>query len=154
MKVVELSEEDVKHIGEARLVLEIIISKLVMFYGADADFVQLHKIAEECKEGIQAQELYERVSSDCKFHLDLAKLSNNEILVSFMQKILMYCGIVQADEYREREKAERQSEIHDRIVDALLERDKKGVNQILVSGLMDFYHLDRELIAMIFSQKE
>lgn len=112
------------------------------------------KLPEECKEGIQAQELYERVSSDCKFHLDLAKLSNNEILVSFMQKILMYCGIVQADEYREREKAERQSEIHDRIVDALLERDKKGVNQILVSGLMDFYHLDRELIAMIFSQKE
>lgn len=151
VRVIEMSDDDIKHLGEARLVLELIISKLVMYHGSNAEFVQLQRVEEESKEGIKSDSLYEKVNSDSKFLLELARLSNNEVLVSFMKKILMFCSLVQIDKFADIGVAERQEKNHEALIQALIKRDMKAVNESLVKGLVDFYNIDKEVIFMIFS---
>ncbi|MDO4270157.1 MAG: GntR family transcriptional regulator [Eubacteriales bacterium] len=135
--------DTVRDIGMLRISLDSIAFKLAMLYGNHADFLRLYEIADKCRAGMEANDQFNRRTEDCNFHLELAKISHNKLLVKYhtelylrMQFILLYHTDAVVN-------TKRHVEQHFEIVSALMNHDEALGLEILTDHLSSFYLLDQ-----------
>ncbi|WP_312811616.1 GntR family transcriptional regulator [Sedimentibacter sp.] len=147
-EVKQYNESDIKKIGELRLSQDILSCQLAIRNGSNSDFSQLKEIAEKCRISAEKGDIYERISLDSQFHLEIAKIGRNDLLIESQEKLYMKIHIVQISKYTNIEDSINQISKHSEIVDALFDRDDKRVKNLLCQHLEDFFNIDQEIINM------
>ncbi len=137
------SDEEVKEIGMMRLVMDVAAIKLALLYGSQADFLNLRQIAKECHAALISKDDRNRIRLDCDFHLLLAKIGKNNLLVKFhnelylrVQFTILHHSSKQADLYTEHINQ------HLEIAEALIEHNEETAIELIKSHIISFYDLD------------
>ena len=96
-EVVTFSENDKQQIGIVRLNQDIFSAKLAIQNGSNADFLNLSRIADECEQYAKEDDMYMRITTDCRFHLMLAEIGKKPgayiVSADFVSKNLPAAGV-------------------------------------------------------------
>ena len=142
VEVISFDEQSLVNIGVMRLALEQTSIRLAVYRGSNEDFNQLYEIAAACNEAAQAGKVSERIHLDTKFHLALAQIGNNPLLVRYLTQLLRQVELIQSTRYVDASDAVIQISDHYPIVDALVARDEKKALEISSRSIIEYYHLD------------
>ena len=145
VEVISFGEQSLVNIGVMRLALEQTSIRLAVYRGGNEDFNQLYEIAAACNEAAQAGKVSERIHLDTKFHLALAQIGNNPLLVRYLTQLLRQVELIQSTRYVDASDAVIQISDHYPIVDALVARDEKKALEISSRSIIEYYHLDTQL---------
>ena len=145
VEVISFDEQSLVNIGVMRLALEQTSIRLAVYRGSNEDFNQLYEIAAACNEAAQAGKVSERIHLDTKFHLALAQIGNNPLLVRYLTQLLRQVELIQSTRYVDASDAVIQISDHYLIVDALVARDEKKALEISSRSIIEYYHLDAQL---------
>lgn len=145
VEVISFDEQSLVNIGVMRLALEQTSIRLAVYRGSNEDFNQLYEIAAACNEAAQAGKVSERIHLDTKFHLALAQIGNNPLLVRYLTQLLRQVELIQSTRYVDASDAVIQISDHYPIVDALVARDEKKALEISSRAIIEYYHLDTQL---------
>ena len=145
VEVISFDEQSLVNIGVMRLALEQTPIRLAVYRGSNEDFNQLYEIAAACNEAAQAGKVSERIHLDTKFHLALAQIGNNPLLVRYLTQLLRQVELIQSTRYVDASDAVIQISDHYPIVDALVARDEKKALEISSRSIIEYYHLDTQL---------
>ena len=145
VEVISFDEQSLVNIGVMRLALEQTSIRLAVYRGSNEDFNQLYEIAAACNEAAQAGKVSERIHLDTKFHLALAQIGNNPLLVRYLTQLLRQVELIQSTRYVDASDAVIQISDHYPIVDALVARDEKKALEISSRSIIEYYHLDAQL---------
>ena len=145
VEVISFDEQSLVNIGVMRLALEQTSIRLAVYRGSNEDFNQLYEIAAACNEAAQAGKVSERIHLDTKFHLALAQIGNNPLLVRYLTQLLRQVELIQSTRYVDASDAVIQISDHYPIVDALVARDEKKALEISSRSIIEYYHLDTQL---------
>ena len=63
--------------------------RLAALYGSRADFLRLLDIAEKCAAALQEGDESAQLQYDCDFHLELARIAGNALLVKFQKELYL-----------------------------------------------------------------
>lgn len=135
------TDDDIAEIGTLRVALDTMAIKLAGLYGSRADFLRLSEIAAGCTAAFEAGDGMQRRALDADFHLELARIAGNELLLKYqkelylrVQFILLHHPNAVADEIRHTQQ-------HTEIAEALMNRDESRAIAIIVDHLTSFYDL-------------
>lgn len=141
-QVAVYSKEDIRDIGTLRLSLDDMAVRLAMLYGSRADFLALQKLAADCERGMRTGDDHLRRTADCDFHLLLAKISRNALLLQFqteMYKRVNFILLTQRDVVVNRSIHVRE---HFDLIDAISRHDQQRAHAIITHHLVSFYDLE------------
>lgn len=140
--VASYSRQDIHDIGTLRLSLDDMAVRLAMLYGSQSDFLALKKLATDCERGMLTGDDHLRRTADCDFHLLLAKISRNALLLQFqteMYKRVNFILLTQRDVVVNRSIHVRE---HFDLIDAIAQHDAKRAHAIITHHLVSFYDLE------------
>lgn len=131
----------IRDIGILRIALDTMAIKLAAMFGSKADYLRLKRIALDCSEASSegASTLRRRYDSD--FHMELARMSGNELLVKFQKELYVRLQFVILHHPNPMEVEIRHLRQHIEIADALMERDEKTALAAILDHLTTFYNL-------------
>ncbi|HHX37039.1 MAG TPA: GntR family transcriptional regulator, partial [Clostridiaceae bacterium] len=86
-QVSEFTDRDIQEVGYMRLTLDEMAVRMAMRFGNFSDFDRLETIAKECLEAFERNDRVKRIKLDAQFHLALASLSGNALLLKFQEEI-------------------------------------------------------------------
>ena len=152
-EVAQYDENSVKKIAELRLAQDILSCQLAIRNGSNSDFSVLEDLAEKCRINAEKGNVYERIYFDCMFHLEIAKIGGNQLLIENQEKLYMKVHIIQISRYTTIEDSIRQISTHEEIIDALYERNHSRIKVLMCEHLEDFYNIDKEIINMYINLK-
>jgi DNA-binding GntR family transcriptional regulator len=138
-------KEALAQLGMLRLHLDILSAKLSIHYGSNSDFLQMKKIATECREAEARGRHLDAIGFDADFHVFLAKTGKNKFLHDIQSSIWLRIRYVLAHEENSDLKYSRRIELHFDIVDALMERDEKKTLDLIKRHILDKYALMEDL---------
>lgn len=141
-EVITITGEDVHDLGMIRLNHDILAGKLAIYNGSNADFQRLTDIAEKCDEYGEKKDIYNRIIFDSHFHNELAVIAGNQILIRFQKELYQRTCLYQAIKYSEPEFRDEQMSRHNKILQALLERDEEAYLNATREHLISFYDLE------------
>lgn len=147
-EVAYYDEEAVKQIGVLRLSQDILSCQLAIRYGSDADFSELESLAQKCEDGAKRGNIYERIKFDSDFHLKIAEIGRNELLIQNQKRLYLMIHLIQISKYTNVQDSISQIREHRDIIDALYSRDLKKVKLAVCKHLQSFYDIDKEIIEM------
>ena len=149
-QVAEYTPQKICELGALRLTLEQLAVKLAYFYGSQAEFLNLQQIAQKCLDAYDQGNTFERQKLDCDFHLELTRISKNELLLDIHHQLYTRVLFIQVHYtnpvYDTREQATEQLEI----ANALLDRDLDKALKTVKNHLYSFYILDQHLPESFF----
>lgn len=150
-QVAELRPEAVRDIGMLRISLDSLAVKLAMLYGSHSDFMRLERIAARCAEGSQTNDDQLRRTADCDFHLELARISGNDLLLRFQQELYLRVNFILL--YREDQVVNEQAHItqHFELVRALSDHDERAALRLISEHLCSFYNLTAQYPTAVFT---
>lgn len=140
-KVAEYSADAIRDIGVLRIALDSMAVKLAILYGSQADFLNLRQIAQNCLEALQAGNHSLRRRYDSDFHMELAKISRNELLMKFQKELYIRVQFIILHHPNPVDDEKRSLNQHFAIVDALRDHDEQTAMAIIVDHLTSFYDL-------------
>ncbi|QGU96066.1 GntR family transcriptional regulator [Clostridium bovifaecis] len=147
-EVAYYDEEAVKQIGVLRLSQDLLSCQLAITNGSNADFALLNQLAEKCEIGARSGNIYERIAFDLEFHLQIAQIGANKLLIQNQKKLYMLIHLIQISKYTSVQDSIAQIENHRDIINALYNRDFKAIKVIICKHLQSFYDIDQEIIDM------
>lgn len=140
-QVREYSDSAIAEIGTLRVALDTMAIKLASLYGSRANFLNLAEIAEQCADALEHNDGVERRRLDCDFHMELARISGNNLLIKFqkelylrVQYIILHHPHAVVDELHHIRQ-------HYEIAEALMNQDEKKATEIILDHLTSFYNL-------------
>ncbi|MBS4959895.1 MAG: GntR family transcriptional regulator [Clostridiales bacterium] len=145
-EVAHYDQDSIREIGALRLSQDMLSAQLALHYGSNADFVYLRSLADKCEEGARIGNIYDRIRLDCEFHLGIAHIGGNQLLVKFQQELYQRIHLIQISKYSGIEDSLMQIQHHHAIVDALTARDFDKTKKIICNHLQNFFDIDRALI--------
>lgn len=125
----------IKELMETRLVLEPSLAKLAAINATDEEIEELAKYCIKTNAYT--------VNDGVKFHMQVAKLSKNRILYTLLSSIteeIEAQRFMYIDKYRKAENLDKSLEEHKRIYEALKNRDKELIYELL------YNHISKEII--------
>lgn len=143
-EVMVFSQEDVRHMGEMRVALEMMAVKLALYHGSMADFNKLAKLADACDEALQSGDVVRRIETDAQFHLALTKCTRNELLYKFQRELCLRIQLIQVNSTFTEEEDSQLVEYHRQLVKYLKERDLERIYTLIEEHFFQFYKLDQE----------
>ena len=126
----ELRVNEIAQVLEARRLLEPQVAQLAALYGTEADFEAMERTIALQREA-RADHL-RSLQLDLRFHLQMARASRNDTVVSLMRTVLRQLEIARDMALHAEGEAELAIAIHERTLAALRKRDAK-----LVARAMD-----------------
>jgi Transcriptional regulators len=153
-EVVSFSEKDRNEIGIVRLNQDVFSAKLAIQNGSNADFLSLSNIADECEKYAKEGDRYMRVTTDCRFHLMLAKIGKNQVHASFQQILYQKICLLQAANYVDVEDSLIKISHHKQIIEGLMKRDSGITIRAIVEHMKKFYNLEESEYAFMLSYFE
>lgn len=150
-EVAYYNNDIVKKIGELRLSQDLLSCQLAIRNGSNSDFRILKELAEMCELNAKKGNIYERISFDTKFHLQIAKIGGNELLIHNQEKLYMKIHLIQISRYTNIEDSIEQIGKHKEIIESLYDRDYERIKKLVCLHLEEFYEIDQEIIDMYLS---
>ncbi len=147
-EVAYYDEDAVRQIGLVRLSQDLLSCQLAIKYGSNADFTLLSQLAEKCEMGAKSGNIYDRIAFDSEFHLQIAKIGRNGLLVKNQEKLYLMIHLIQISKYTGVEDSIAQIGNHRDIIDALYDRDFQKIKVAVCMHLQSFYNIDQEIIDM------
>lgn len=135
------SNEDIAEIGTLRIALDTMAIKLAALYGSRADFLRLEELAQACTDAFEKGESDQRRAFDSQFHLELANIAGNELLIKYQKELylrvqfilLHHPNIIEDEIYHIKQ--------HHEIAQALLNGKEQTALAVVVEHLTSFYNL-------------
>lgn len=150
-KVAEYGPEDVKDIGILRISLDLIAIKLAALYGSQADFLRLRQIGQSIIDAHKAGEVAKRMEYDSDFHLELARISGNLLLLKFQTELYMRVQFIMLHHPNPVENEKRHLQQHLEISEALADNDVEKATALIIDHLASFYNLREKYPADFFN---
>lgn len=144
-QVAKYSSDTIRDIGMLRISLDSMAIKLAMLYGNQSEFMELRKIAETCETGMLTGDDAMRRTADCDFHLGLARISGNRLLLQFQTELYLRVNFVLLHQPNIVVNKQRHIRQHYEIVDALAAHDEQGALRIITDHLFSFYDLSAKV---------
>lgn len=145
-EVAYYDEEAVKQIGVVRLSQDLLSCQLAIRNGSNADFDMLRQLAEKCEIAAKKGNVYERIAFDSEFHLQIAQIGGNKLLIQNQKKLYLLIHLIQISKYTGVKDSITQIKHHKDIIDALYNRDSGSIKVIVCKHLQSFYDIDQEII--------
>lgn len=140
-EVVTIDDKLIKDLGTVRITMDTLAALLAIDHGSNSDFMELKRIADNCREAAVRGDINERIKLDSSFHTELTEISGNPILVKMQKELYLKVSLVQVIKYKDIEDSIKRVEGHYKIIDALLKRDTNAVIQSIQEHLGRFYSL-------------
>lgn len=141
VQVKEYTEEEVIDIGALRLAMDTLSVRLASLFGSRADFLQLDEIATECEEAARNGDSKRRRELDCKFHMMLAQISGNTLLIKFQKELYLRIQYIMLCHPNPIEREEEHIHQHHQIAQALIDNNTSEALELIRSHLTSFYNL-------------
>lgn len=148
-KVSEYTETTIRDIGMLRIVLDTTAVKLAGMFSSKADCLRLKSIAQKCIDAMMAGDKKQRWHYDAEFHMELARMSRNEILIKFQTELYLRVRFIMIHHINPEESEQRHLQQHLDLADALMEHDDAKAREIILDQLTSFYNL-REMFPPTF----
>lgn len=126
---VELSRTEVSNILEARRMLEPRVAQLAALRATDADFEAMDKTIELQREkGISLERF---IQLDIRFHVAIARATQNETVVGLMRSLLRRLEIARRHAKLDRRPPSDAVDVHVRTMQAIMSGDPDAVEQVM-----------------------
>ena len=145
------SADTIKDIGTIRVALDTLAIKLAMLYGSQADYLELEKLAKECERGMQTKDEYLQHTADSKFHLHLAKISQNNLLYQFQNDLYLRVNFILLTHHDTVTNYAIHVQDHFDLIQAILRRDENHARKLITRHLMSYYNLEEVYPPHFFS---
>ena len=145
-EVTSFSEEMIHHIGYVRLTLDILSAQLAIHYGSDADFQNLHRLAELCEKAFATGDLYSAIVADRNFHLGITAISKNDVLLSYEQATYLRLHLLQLQFSVLLHSHVKRYNFHTRLLDALSRRDSADISIAIAERYKEVYGLESKIV--------
>ena len=152
-EVIRFDEKSIKDLGILRINLDIIAAQLAIHNGSNNDFLNLRKIAEQCKEAYEKKDLEKRVKYDCDFHLFLTEITKNQFLIDIQKRLYLKIQLLQLS-VLEYDVEACNIDIHLEVVNKLLERSTTDVIKLLIKHLSSFYGINNNDFKILMLNQE
>ncbi|MCQ5130083.1 GntR family transcriptional regulator [Butyricicoccus faecihominis] len=149
-QVAKYTSDTIRDIGMLRISLDSMAIKLAMLYGNQSEFMELRGIAETCEQGMLTNNDALRRTADCDFHLALARISGNRLLLQFQTELYLRVNFVLLQQPNIVVNKQRHIRQHFQIVDALAAHDEEGALRIITEHLFSFYDLSAKVPERFF----
>jgi DNA-binding GntR family transcriptional regulator len=144
-EVITFDEDYIRQLGQTRIAIDMMLTKLAVYYGSNADFNHLRQLAEICTEATKTEDYILRTKSDQDFHMELANISRNQLLIKFQSNLALPVALLVMWKYIKTDKEYEESLAHQKLTDALMARDEKLAVKIATDHLISFYSMDTVL---------
>lgn len=145
-EVTYFTPEMTKHLGTIRMAQDILSGHLAIYYGSDAEFAQLQKLADVCEAAAQSGDLYGRVTADRNFHLKIAEIGKNEILLRYQQEVYLRVHLIQLQYTSLEDDTDKRISCHANIIQALTSRDETLYINTICMRCQEMYGLDPKIV--------
>lgn len=153
VQVKEYSPEDIIEIGTLRLALDTLSVKLASLFGSRADFLRLDEIAAECEKASQRGDFKLRNELDCKFHMTLAEISGNNLLIKFQKELYLRIQYIMLCYPNSVEREIDHVTQHHLIAEALINNNVTEALIIISDHLTSFYNLSSKYPSDFFRSR-
>jgi DNA-binding GntR family transcriptional regulator len=141
-EVVTYDDEYIRHVGELRIAIDQMAIKLAIHYGSNADFLKLSQFADQCSQAAKEGNLAERIKADIEFHMELARISQNQLIQKVQKELSLQIEFILACKYINVDDSFMKSQAHYEIIDALIARDEERAVRTAAKHLVEFYSFD------------
>lgn len=152
-KVSIYSPEMICEIGTLRLFMDQLAIKLALLFGSHADFLKLQQLAQKCIGAYNTDDIFTRRSLDSDFHMELARISKNNLLVDIHNSLYLKVLFIQLYYINPSCDMHEQVVQHMELSNALLSHDAKAAFEIGKNHLISFYNLNEFFPQSFFSDK-
>jgi len=144
-------EEAVRQIGTVRLSQDLLSCSLAIQYGTPEQFAQLESLAKQCEFGAKSGNIYNRIAYDSAFHLGIAQIGGNDLLIQNQKKTYLLVHLIQISKYTGVEDSLKQISHHKEIVDSLCARDYSRACRTVIAHLKDYFKIDPAVAGTMLS---
>ena len=137
----EYTTEEIVEVGTLRVSLDVMAVKLAALYGSRADYLQLLEIAEKCTQAFEQGNDAEKRRLDGEFHLKLAEISGNELLMKFQKELCLKVQFIMLHHPNSVENELGHLREHYGLAEALMDHDEEKALKIIIAHLTSFYGL-------------
>ena len=142
--VAKYSEEEISQIGVARLGLDIMSANLALHYGSNAEMYELLRLCDLQEKAVKEKNDNLRREIDCMFHLEISKISKNEILIEMQKNLYLKVRHILSSHDIDRPNRYASIDMHRMIVNALLARDRERTLQCVKDHLFTYYNFSEK----------
>lgn len=140
-EVKNYSEREIREIGTLRVTFDTTAVRLAALYGSRADFLRLMTIAEKCAAALEAGSESEQLQFDCDFHLELARIAGNDLLIKFQKELYLRVQYIMLTHPNYVADQIRHARQHFEIAEALIDSKESTAMDIIVTHLTESYGL-------------
>ena len=140
-------EDAISEIGAVRLSQDILAIRLAIRHGSYQDFLDMQQLITECEDCARAGDIPGFIKADMEFHMAIAELSHNQILIDNQNRLYQITRLVQASRYLDPEKSLQDVRHHRDILRGLITRDFKLACNALCDHLQDYYLIDPSVVS-------
>ena len=141
-------EDAVSKIGAVRLSQDILAARLAIRYGSYQDFLDMQQKVTECEDCAREGDIPGFIKADAEFHMAIAELSRNQILIDNQNRLYQITRLVQASRYLDPEKSLQDVRHHRDILKGLITRDFKLACDSICDHLQDYYLIDPQVVSV------
>jgi DNA-binding GntR family transcriptional regulator len=152
-KVAEYDFDSIRDIGVMRIALDSMSIKLAALFGSQADFLKLRQIALDCVEAAEAGDYAKRLRLDSDFHMELASISKNDLLLKFHKELYLRVQFIFLHHPNSGDNESRSLRHHVEIADALMRHDEKEALALITEHLTSFYRLHEQFPDGFFTKE-
>ncbi len=149
-KVAEYSEDSIRDIGILRIALDTMAVKLAAMFSSRADCLRLKDIGQECLDAMKAGNKKMRWFHDSEFHMELATMSRNELLVKFQKELYLRVRFIMLHHPNPVENEKLHLRQHLDVAEALMNHDDRLAQDIITDHLTSFYNLREKYPSSFF----
>nr|WP_326183817.1 GntR family transcriptional regulator [uncultured Oscillibacter sp.] len=139
------SDQEVSEIGTIRLSQDILAAQLASYYGSAAEFNHLSQLADTCEQATIQGDIYGRIHTDSEFHLAIAQISRNSMLIKQQYALYQQIHLIQISKYTDVERSLIQIHLHRPLVQAIRLGDLQQIRSLSCQHIKDFFQLDSYL---------
>lgn len=138
--VKKYTEEEIAQIGVARLGLDIMSANLAIHYGSNAEMYELLRLCDQQQQAVDEGNDNMRREIDCRFHLEISKISKNSILIDMQKGLYLRVRHILSSNDIDRQDRYASVNIHRAIANAMLVRDREKTLQLVKEHLFEYYN--------------
>ncbi len=152
VQVKSYSDDEIVEIGFLRLAMDTLSVKLASLFGSRADFLKLDEIAAKCEEASLKGDSKLRRELDCKFHLFLAEISGNSLLIKFQKELYLRVQYILLCYPNTTELETEHIGQHHQIAQALIDNNIDEALRLIREHLTSFYNLSSKFPKDFFNE--
>ena len=140
-EVITFDAKRIKELGEIRLYIDTLATQLAVYYGSNKDFDNLMEIGEKCTIAKNENNLLEEIRLGSQFHLMIAEISGNKLLLDIQKRLHLQVQIAQLSMHKDIGDYRLNSEQHTTIVKMLFERNVEKAVEAAQQHIIEYYNI-------------